>query len=236
MLLKKLPSIEADEFKPAKWDEVTRGRDFRESDALTLEVLMEWYIVVRQCIEDSVPRTRGDDPDTPQVSPGHDAPPEPLVARTRRLPAGPGLRPCSSNPAGLGLHCRGNVTAKEKARRSGPCITCGKSKSRSTSQTCHFGSACSRRPMTKNPYLRRASGESSTLRAQTPRERLREMLRMLQAFARIRFFSPDALLVDDSILVEISNQERIQIGPVILIYDLLADYLPIMQACIIGVD
>ena len=59
---------------------------------------------------------------------------------------------------------------------------------------------------------------------------------MLQAFARIRFFSPDALLVDDSILVEISNQERIQIGPVILIYDLLADYLPIMQACIIGVD
>ena len=62
MLLKKPPSIEADEFKSAKWDEVTRGRDFRESDALTLEVLMEWYSVVRQCIEDSVSRTRGDDP------------------------------------------------------------------------------------------------------------------------------------------------------------------------------
>lgn len=45
MLLKKPPSIEADEFKSAKWDEVTRGRDFRESDALTLEVLMEWYSV-----------------------------------------------------------------------------------------------------------------------------------------------------------------------------------------------
>lgn len=120
MLLKKPPSIEADEFKSAKWDEVTRGRDFRESDALTLEVLMEWYSVVRQCIEDSVSRTRGDDPVMPQASPGHDVLPEPLVARTRRLPAGPGLRPCSSKPAGLGLHCRGSVTAKEKARRSGP--------------------------------------------------------------------------------------------------------------------
>lgn len=52
MPLKKPPSIEADEFKSAKWDEVTRGRDFRESDAPTLEVLMEWYSVVRQCIED----------------------------------------------------------------------------------------------------------------------------------------------------------------------------------------
>lgn len=92
MLLKKPPSIEADEFKSAKWDEVTRGCDFRESDALTLEVLMEWYSVVRQCIEDSVSRTRGDDPVMPQASPGHDVLPEPLVARTRRLPAGPGLR------------------------------------------------------------------------------------------------------------------------------------------------
>ena len=52
MPLKKPPSIEADEFKSAKWDEVTRGRDFRESDAPTLEVLMEWYSVVRQCIDD----------------------------------------------------------------------------------------------------------------------------------------------------------------------------------------
>ena len=52
MPLKKPPSIEADEFKSAKRDEVTRGRDFRESDAPTLEVLMEWYSVVRQCIED----------------------------------------------------------------------------------------------------------------------------------------------------------------------------------------
>lgn len=101
MLLKKLPSIEADEFKSAKWNEVTRGRDFRESDALTLEVLMEWYSVLRQCIEGSVPRTRGDDPDTLQVSPGHDAPSEPLVARTRRFSAGPGLRPLFLEACGL---------------------------------------------------------------------------------------------------------------------------------------
>ena len=79
MPLKKPPSIEADEFKSAKRDEVTRGRDFRESDAPTLEVLMEWYSVTQGRVFPAhagmipsearaaarrvhVPRTRGDDP------------------------------------------------------------------------------------------------------------------------------------------------------------------------------
>ena len=52
MPLKKPPSIEADEFKSAKWDEITKGRDFGEPDIPTLTLLVEWHSIAQQCIDD----------------------------------------------------------------------------------------------------------------------------------------------------------------------------------------
>lgn len=43
MPLKKPPSIEADDFKSAKWDELTQGREFAQSDAPALSLLCQWY-------------------------------------------------------------------------------------------------------------------------------------------------------------------------------------------------
>lgn len=41
MPLKKPPSIEADDFKSAKWDELTQGREFAQSDAPALSLLCQ---------------------------------------------------------------------------------------------------------------------------------------------------------------------------------------------------
>jgi hypothetical protein len=45
-------NIENDAFRSAKWDELTAGRDFSQADAPTLALLVSWYQVVEQCMED----------------------------------------------------------------------------------------------------------------------------------------------------------------------------------------
>lgn len=44
--------ISEDPFKSAKWDEITAGRSFRQSDAPVLALLCQWYAVIEKCIED----------------------------------------------------------------------------------------------------------------------------------------------------------------------------------------
>ena len=41
--LSKPPGVESDEYKSAKWDELTRGRAFAQSDAPALALLCQWY-------------------------------------------------------------------------------------------------------------------------------------------------------------------------------------------------
>lgn len=48
MKIKKPPGIESDAFKSAKWDELTQGRSFAQSDAPTLGLLCQWYKIVDQ--------------------------------------------------------------------------------------------------------------------------------------------------------------------------------------------
>ena len=43
MPLTKPPGIESDPFKPAKWDELTQGHEFAQSDAPALSLLCQWY-------------------------------------------------------------------------------------------------------------------------------------------------------------------------------------------------
>lgn len=50
--LEKPPSIEDDPIKSQKWDEITRGRDFKESDVPTLALLCQWHKVAEKCIAD----------------------------------------------------------------------------------------------------------------------------------------------------------------------------------------
>ncbi|MEG0025600.1 MAG: hypothetical protein RR719_09690 [Akkermansia sp.] len=52
MSLEKPTSITSSEFKSAKWDELTEGRDFSQSDAPSLALLCQWHAVVDRCIED----------------------------------------------------------------------------------------------------------------------------------------------------------------------------------------
>jgi hypothetical protein len=47
--LTKPASVEGDAFRSAKWDELTSGRDFSQSDAPTLALLVSWYQVIEQC-------------------------------------------------------------------------------------------------------------------------------------------------------------------------------------------
>ena len=51
-MLEKPPLIESDPFKSAKWDELTKDRNFSESDIPTLILLIQWHYVVQRCIED----------------------------------------------------------------------------------------------------------------------------------------------------------------------------------------
>ena len=50
--LSKPPNITNDEFKSAKWDELTQGRDFRQSDAPTLALLCQWHKLAQQAMEE----------------------------------------------------------------------------------------------------------------------------------------------------------------------------------------
>lgn len=50
--LTKPANVESDPFRSAKWDELTAGRDFSQADAPTLALLVSWYQVVEQCMED----------------------------------------------------------------------------------------------------------------------------------------------------------------------------------------
>lgn len=52
MTLKKPATVESDDFKSRKWDEITADRSFRESDVPTIELLCHWYLVAHQCIEE----------------------------------------------------------------------------------------------------------------------------------------------------------------------------------------
>lgn len=47
MPLTKPPQVEADEFKSAKWDELTSGRAFGQSDAPALALLCQWYKIAQ---------------------------------------------------------------------------------------------------------------------------------------------------------------------------------------------
>ncbi len=50
--LVKPTNIENDAFRSAKWDELTSGRDFSQADAPTLALLVSWYQVIEQCMDD----------------------------------------------------------------------------------------------------------------------------------------------------------------------------------------
>ena len=52
MALEKPASITSSPFKSAKWDELTKGRNFNTSDIPALELLCAWYEVASTCIDD----------------------------------------------------------------------------------------------------------------------------------------------------------------------------------------
>ena len=52
MVLEKPPGIENDQFKSAKWGEITAGRDFAPSDAPTLALLCQWHKVAQQAMDE----------------------------------------------------------------------------------------------------------------------------------------------------------------------------------------
>ncbi len=47
MPLSKPPQVESDEFKSAKWDELTSGRRFGQSDVPALALLCQWHKIVQ---------------------------------------------------------------------------------------------------------------------------------------------------------------------------------------------
>lgn len=52
MTLTKPPNVAENPAMSAKWDELTEGREFRESDAPVLALLCSWYAVLETCMED----------------------------------------------------------------------------------------------------------------------------------------------------------------------------------------
>lgn len=52
MPIQKPPSVARDPYRSAKWDEVCEGRDFRLSDVPALALLVQWYQIVEQCMDD----------------------------------------------------------------------------------------------------------------------------------------------------------------------------------------
>ena len=51
-MLTKPESVAADPFKSAKWDELTRGRSFGQSDAPALSLLCQWHKVAHQAMDE----------------------------------------------------------------------------------------------------------------------------------------------------------------------------------------
>ena len=51
-MLPKPPSVANDEFKSAKWDELTAGRDFSPADAPSLSLLCQWYKLAQQAMDE----------------------------------------------------------------------------------------------------------------------------------------------------------------------------------------
>lgn len=51
-MLRKPASIETDEFKSAKWDELTEGRRFQTSDVPTLSLLCQWHKIAAQAMDE----------------------------------------------------------------------------------------------------------------------------------------------------------------------------------------
>lgn len=52
MPLQKPPEVAADEFKSAKWDELTAGRRFGASDAPALAILCQWHKIARAAMDE----------------------------------------------------------------------------------------------------------------------------------------------------------------------------------------
>lgn len=52
MTLRKPRSVSADPFKSKKWNELTKGRKFSQSDIPALTLLCQWYAVVERCMGD----------------------------------------------------------------------------------------------------------------------------------------------------------------------------------------
>lgn len=51
-MLEKPESVAADEFKSAKWNELTRGRRFEQADAPALALLCQWHKVAQQAMDE----------------------------------------------------------------------------------------------------------------------------------------------------------------------------------------
>lgn len=52
MGIQKPASISSSPFKSSKWDEITEGRSFQQSDVPALTLLCQWYEVVEKCMDD----------------------------------------------------------------------------------------------------------------------------------------------------------------------------------------
>ena len=52
MPIRKPNAIANDPFKSAKWDEITAGRRFRQSDAPTIALLCQWYKIAEQAMDE----------------------------------------------------------------------------------------------------------------------------------------------------------------------------------------
>lgn len=51
-MIQKPPSVANDPFKSAKWDEITAGRKFKQSDAPVIALLCQWYAIAQRCMDD----------------------------------------------------------------------------------------------------------------------------------------------------------------------------------------
>lgn len=51
-MLEKPESVAADDFKSAKWDELTRGRSFEQPDAPALALLCQWHKVAQRAMDE----------------------------------------------------------------------------------------------------------------------------------------------------------------------------------------
>lgn len=52
MPIRKPNAIANDPFKSAKWDEITAGRRFRQSDAPTIALLCQWHKIAEQAMDE----------------------------------------------------------------------------------------------------------------------------------------------------------------------------------------